>query len=467
MAEEKKARLFGAGPGRVRAAVAVALLLAVSMVLAACGGGDDGSTSTSAATSASTTASTGASTTASTGASTTAATGGESKCGLGNGQKATGEPIKLGAIVTKQPGTDFTDGPNMSKAFFDCVNDNGGINGRPIQYIVEEEQTDPGQVASLAKKLVESDKVLGLFGGFSLIDCAVNHKFYEANGYYVTNAGIAPECWSTPNSAAINMGPRYSSDGAVQELIKQGIKKLVFVQSNVPGTGYIEAGPKALAAAANVPITSLKENVPIQDANSVALKLVQEAGDGGGVVLNFTPPEALKILQAAQQQGLADRVKWGCSTPCNTDFLAEALGPEWENKLFVNAELNVVDFDGPDTALYNKVREQYGPKIPLGSFSQMGFLLAKIAVDQMLKIDGPITKESVNKAILDTKDYKTDIICKPWYYGKAPMHIPNNTDYTTTPKDGKMVISRGCTEISADDPDIARVRKIEQEQGIG
>src|SRR5262249_17217722 len=27
------------------------------------------------------------------------------KCGMGNGQKAAGEPIKLGAIVTKQPGT--------------------------------------------------------------------------------------------------------------------------------------------------------------------------------------------------------------------------------------------------------------------------------------------------------------------------------------------------------------------------
>ena len=50
--------------------------------------------------------------------------------------------------------------------------------------------------------------------------------------------------------------------------------------------------------------------MPIQDANSVALKAVQAAGDGGGVVLNFTPPEALKILQAAQQQGLQDRVKW-------------------------------------------------------------------------------------------------------------------------------------------------------------
>ena len=57
------------------------------------------------------------------------------------------------------------------------------------------------------------------------------------------------------------------------------------------------------------------------------------------MVLNFTPPEALVILQAAQKLGLEDRVKsWGCSTPCDTDFLAKALGPKWNHKLFVNAE---------------------------------------------------------------------------------------------------------------------------------
>jgi len=461
---------------RLRSVLAAAVLaVAVAVSLGACGSGDDDSGSTSASTGAAP-----ADTTSSgDGTETTASEDGgidpgnldnypdgEQKCGLGNGEKATGEPIKIGAIVTKQPGTDFTDGPRMSKAFFDCVNDNGGINGRPIEYIFETEQTDPGQVASLGKKLLEDDGVLAIVGSFSLIECAVNGKYYQQNGINEIDAGIAPECWSTPNSAAINMGPRYSSDGATQALIKQGVKKIVFDQSNVPGTGYIEAGPKAVAEAAGIPFESQKDNVPIQDANSVALKLVQAAGDGGGVVLNFTPPEALKILQAAQQQGLQDRVKWGCSTPCNTDFLAEALGSEWENKLFVNAELNVVDADGPDTKLYNEVLQKYGSDIPLGSFSQMGFLMAKILTDRLLSIDGDITRESVNQAILETADYKTDILCKPWYYGDAPMHIPNNTDWTTTPQEGKMVLQEGCFPISDADPDIAKVREIEKEQGI-
>jgi branched-chain amino acid transport system substrate-binding protein len=273
------------------------------------------------------------------------------KCGTEKGKKATGTPIKLGAIATKQPGTDFTDIPNAAKAFFDCVNDNGGIKGHPIQYAIETEQTDPGQNASLARKLVESEKVVGIVGGLSLIECAVNHKYYEQKGFYVINAGIAPECYGTPNSAAVNMGPRYSSDGAVQYVIRQGVKKIVFDQSNVPGTGYIAEGPALVAKDAGIPIVQLKENVPIQDANSIALKQVQSAGPDGAVVLNFTPPEALKILQAAQRQGLQNRVKaWGCSTPCNTDFLAKALGSQWDNKLGVNAELNLTNAPGPHSA---------------------------------------------------------------------------------------------------------------------
>ena len=439
------------GWNRWRPALALlALVAGLSMLVAACGGSDDndkssggGSTSTAAK-------------------PATAA----SKCGLGNGKKAAGAPIKIGGIATKQPGTDFTDIPNTAKAYFDCVNDNGGINGRPIQYTLETEQTDPGQAVAAAKKLVETEKVVGIVGNTSIIECTVNHKYYEAKGFYVIGSGIAPECYGTSNFAAVNMGPRYSVDGAAQYLIRQKVKKIVLDQSNVPGTGYIAAGTAAIAKDAGTEFKDLHDNVPIQDANSVALKAVQAAGSGGGVLLNFTPPEALKILQAAQRQGLQDRVKWACSTPCNTDFLAEALGSAWDDKLGVNAELNLTSADGPDSQLYRNVLKQYAPKLPLGSFSQMGFVEAAIATKALLDLKGEYTPKTVNQAFKDVKGFKTDILCKPWYYGDGPTHIPNNTDRTTTPQGGKMVEKEGCFDISEVDPGIKQVRGWEAENGI-
>ena len=390
-----------------------------------------------------------------------AATVDTSQCGSKPGVKATGTPIALGAIATNQPGTSFTDIPNMAKAYFDCVNANGGVNGHPIKYYIETEQTNPAQVAADARQLVQSDHVLGIVGNTSIIECSVNSGYWQKMGYYVIDSGIAPECYSTSNSAAVNMGPRYSSDGAVQYALAQGVSKVVFDQSNVPGTGYIAAGPAALAKDKNVPIVQLTENVPITDANSVAIKEVNDAGSNGAVILNFTPPEALIILQAAQKLGLENRVKmWGCSTPCNTDFLATSLGSKWNGKLFVNAELTPPGTDSPKMSLYKAILAQYGKAVQggIGSFSQMGFTEAEIAVHALQSITGAYTVQSVNAAFKAVKDFDTGMLCQAWTYGDYSLHIPNNADYTVTPKDGKMTTAQGCTPISAVDPQIAQYR---------
>jgi branched-chain amino acid transport system substrate-binding protein len=305
---------------------------------------------------------------------------------------------------------------------------------------------------------------VGVIGNTSILECTIDHTLWEKHGYNVIDSGIAPECYSTPNSAAVNMGPRYSSDGAVQYAIAKHASKIVFDQSNVPGTGYIAAGPQALASASHVPITFLTENVPIQDANSVALKEVDDAGPNGAVVLNFTPPEALVILQAAQKLGIENRVKlWGCSTPCNTDFLAKALGPKWNGKLFVNAELTPPDTTNTTKMqLYKAILQQYGSAVSggIGSFSQMGFTEAEIAVHALESVSGPYTVQSVNKAFQSVKGFDTGQLCEPWTYGAYPLHIPNNTDYTVTPNNGQMTVAQGCTPISAADPQIAQYRKV-------
>jgi branched-chain amino acid transport system substrate-binding protein len=387
----------------------------------------------------------------------------KSQCGAKPGVKATGTPIPLGGIVTNQPGTSFTDIANMANAYFTCVNNNGGINGHPIKYYIETEQTKPPQIAADAAQLVQSDHVVGIVGNTSILECTVDHSYWEKLGFFIVDSGIAPECYSTSNSAAVNMGPRYSSDGAVQYALAQHVSKVVFDQSAVPGTGYIAAGPAALAKAAHTPIVQLTETVPITDANSVAIKEVEAAGAQGAVVLNFTPPEALVILQAAQKLGLENRVKmWGCSTPCNTDFLAHALGPKWNHKLFVNAELTPPDStSSPSMSLYKAILAQYGHAVSggIGSFSQMGFAEAEIMVHALESVTGPYTVQSVNAAIKAVSDFNTGMLCQGWTYGSYPLHIPNNEDYTVTPDNGSMVTAQGCTLISAVDPQIAAYRK--------
>jgi len=443
---------------RTRTAAAAVAALSLG-VLAACSSSSSSSAAGGTGSSASS-----APSSASSGSAGTVST---SSCGSKPGVKATGTPINIGAINTKQPGTDFSDIENMTGAYFACVNANGGINGHPIKFFPVTEQTNPSQIASLAKQLVTSDHVVGMMGTSSIIECSVNAAYWKSVGIYVLAAGIAPECYSTPNTASVNMGPRYSSDGAVQYVMAQGANKIAFDQANVPGTAYIAAGPNALAKAKGVPIEDFTENVPITSANAIATKLVAAAGPGGAVVLNFTPPEALLILQAAQKLHLEDRVKyWACSTPCNTDFLATSLGPKWNNKLFVNSELLPLDGNTSQTAqLFQAILKQYGTNVSggVGSFSEMGFTMGEIATHALESVKGPYTIASVSAALKAVTNFNTGMLCQGFTYGNYPTHLPNNMDYTVTPNNGKMVIAPtggGCTLISADDPQVAAYRAV-------
>ncbi|MGH3153506.1 MAG: hypothetical protein ACRDOB_22625, partial [Streptosporangiaceae bacterium] len=125
------------------------VLLAAALALAAAGCSSSASSGSSSSSAPASTA------TASSAASTSAVN--TSQCGSKPGVAATGTPIALGAIVTNQPGTSFTDIPNMANAYFACVNANGGINGHPIKLYIATEQTNPAQIAADAKQLVQTD----------------------------------------------------------------------------------------------------------------------------------------------------------------------------------------------------------------------------------------------------------------------------------------------------------------------
>ena len=171
----------------------------------------------------------------------------KSVCGLGTGKKATGRPIKMGGIDMLIPGVDFTTIGKVVAAYYKCVNDNGGINGRPISYTLYNEQLNPAQEAALARKLVESDKVVGIVGNTSFAECGTNWKYYQSKGYIVIGAGVQAECFSTPSFVESNMGPRYSDVGAAQALIRAGVKKIAIASPDTI-SAYADGGVVKLGA---------------------------------------------------------------------------------------------------------------------------------------------------------------------------------------------------------------------------
>jgi branched-chain amino acid transport system substrate-binding protein len=382
----------------------------------------------------------------------------KSVCGLGNGKKATGAPIKMGGIAMLIPGVDFTTVGKVAKAYFDCVNDNGGIHGRPISYKLYTEQLNPAQEAALARKLIESDKVVGVVGNTSFAECGTNWRYYKSKGFIVIGAGVQAECYSTPSFVETNMGPRYSNVGAAQSLIKAGVKKIA-IASPEALSAYADGGPVKLAKAKGIPIKVFPTHLPVTDATSQLIQMYQFAGEGGGIILDFTPDTAPAFMKAAIAQNIVDKVKWGSSTPIANTLMAQQF-PQFDGHLWINQEFKNIDPSvGPDTALMFDILKKYAPKIAPQAFAQMGFMDGKFAATALLNVKGPITAKSYNAEVRKLKNLKTDMLCKPWYVGgNLPYHIPNNTDITVDYKSGKVVVKENCFDISPVDKEVAQTR---------
>jgi len=383
------------------------------------------------------------------------------KCGLGNGKKATGAPIKLGGIAMLIPGVDFTTVGKIAKAYFDCVNDNGGIRGRPIKYTLYTEQLNPAQEAALARKLIQSDKVVGVVGNTSFAECGTNWRYYKSKHFVVLGAGVQAECYSTPSFAETNMGPRYSNVGATQALVRAGIKKLS-IASPEALSAYADGGAALYAKAHGIPVKIFPTHLPVTDASSQLIQMYQFAGEGGGILLDFTPDTAPAFMKAAIAQGIVDKVKWGSSTPIANTLMASQF-PQFDGHLWINQEFSNVDPSvGPDSALMFQIIKKYAPSIAPQAFAQMGYMDGKFATVALLSIKGPITAASYNRAVRALKNQKTDMLCKPFYVGTLPFHIPNNTDITADYKAGKVVVREPCFNIAPVDKELAETRVFEK-----
>ena len=429
-------------------------LVASGLLLAACGddeddGGGDGSQ-----------------------AADTASAKEPSKCGTGEPGEANGKPIRVGAVVTNGAGVDFSSATKGAAAFFKCVNANGGIGGRPIQYSVQNDELNPEKAGQAAAKLVQQDKVDAIVASTSFVDCAVNAKTYDQAGYKIVyGVGVPEPCFKSPAIAATNMGPQLSGVGAAQYAVEHlGAKKLVGVAPNIPGVGtYTNDGIEAYAKEAGVEFEGVINDIPVKDPQSVATQVAQKAGQDGAVVLVMPVPEDIAVLKAAETAGLADTTKWTCATPCNDLGFPKAVGDFWKDKVWTNSELNLTDSPGADNQLWLQVMDEHGDSSdPRDNFSQAGFLAAKIFTDAILDLEpDSITKETISDAISKVKNYKTDLLCKPWYWPpEGADHYPNNADRTVVLGDGTQVEAEngGCFDVAF--PNAEALRTIEQEQGL-
>lgn len=394
---------------------------------------------------------------------------GEAKCGASSGAAATGEPIMIGGIVSIVGPADFSSSGKAAAAYFKCLNANGGVNGRPVEYLLEDDGWNPEQASQVATKLIKDRGVVALAGNMSFIDCGANQGIYEQEDVMViAGVGVPRDCFFQKNYSPTNAGPRVSNIKVLTDLDKTfpgEIKRVVCLAPNIPNVGEWSCqGPIDWIKARGGDGKSIVFDPGSLDATSVVLETM--AFEPNAVIISTPKEIAVPIFAAAEEQDLADKAHWSGPASLYHPDLPNALGDYWNGKVHADMEFNAADAGTPDMNNWLAVMNEYGDASdPRDTFSQAGYLAARVVAETLIKLDpAAIDRKTVTAALRGVTRFESDIWCSPWYVGDQGRHNANHAGPVSIVKDGKLVPKPGCIE--AEDAELDDVRAYEKTIGI-
>jgi branched-chain amino acid transport system substrate-binding protein len=225
------------------------------------------------------------------------------------------DPILIGVSLTQSPpgsvvqGTQVKDGMEILK---DMVNAKGGVLGRPIKLLYEDNQGIPEKGRAATEKLITSDKVVAMAGGHQssvcLAEIEVAHRYKVP--YVNTN------CWSDdvrkPGYPEVfNTSPYNTlvSSSMATTLQAMKVKRVVaFAENTDYGIGQAKLTGELLKAQA--PGIEYKyETLDRSSKDFTAAVLPLRANPPDVIVLSMLPPAAYLVMNQIYEQGVAPSPK--------------------------------------------------------------------------------------------------------------------------------------------------------------
>ncbi|MBI3515955.1 MAG: ABC transporter substrate-binding protein, partial [Proteobacteria bacterium] len=153
--------------------------------------------------------------------------------------RAQGAKLQLG-VLTPLTGAGGFDGPRMLKAMqvvADEVNQAGGLLGRQIEFVVEDDQTNPEAAVRAARKLIDVSKVPAIMGTWaSAVTSAVAPLCWESKTFLTTVSGADSITLLPHQGYLIRTQPNtYMQGGKHAEFIAAlGIKRVFCMSIQAP-----------------------------------------------------------------------------------------------------------------------------------------------------------------------------------------------------------------------------------------
>src|SRR5882757_8468234 len=126
--------------------------------------------------------------------------------------------IRIGNIMPYTgPLTAFAAIGRAEAAYFDMINDRGGINGRKIKFISRDDSSNPKMAAEHTSQLVEQENVLLMFGSFGTPGNLATRTYLNDKKVPQLFVASGDEEWAHPKRFQWTMGwqPTFRAEGQI------------------------------------------------------------------------------------------------------------------------------------------------------------------------------------------------------------------------------------------------------------
>jgi branched-chain amino acid transport system substrate-binding protein len=305
----------------------------------------------------------------------------------------------------------------VEAAYFKMINDQGGINGRKINFISYDDAYSPPKTIEQVRRLVENDEVLLVFSPVGTAPNSAIHKYLNVKKVPHLFLASASTKWDDSKNFpwTMGMGTSYQSEGAIFARFvlneKPDAKIAILYQNDDFGKDLVKGFKDALGErSAIVAQSSYETTEPTIDSHIVNLR-----SSGADVLLTFATPKfatqsikrvaelgwkPLHIVSSVSSSVGAVVVPAGVENAqglVSATYFKDALDPQWK--------------DDPAMKRYLAFFEKYLPGVNTAdTVGSWGYNKAQ-ALEHVLRQSGnDLTRLNIMKQAANMRNVECDVL---------------------------------------------------------
>ena len=206
--------------------------------------------------------------------------------------------IKLGQTIPHSgPGSLYGVLGRVGEAYFQSLNENGGINGRKINFLTLDDAYSAPKCVEATRRLVEQEEVLALFGSLGTAPQTAVHKYLNSKGVPQLLLNTGASKWNDPKNNKWTMAglPLYPTEARILArhvvAVKPDAKIGILYQNDDFGRDFLGPFKQVLADAGGSAKVILEQTYDLTDP-TVDSQLINLSKSGADVFYNISTGKA-------------------------------------------------------------------------------------------------------------------------------------------------------------------------------